>query len=82
MNKKNVGDLDALYFYDKIKDNKRRAVSIPKIIIKQREEEPNEEEEEKDLYENDGMNQTAICSNILNFKQYCILHYMEYFQNF
>ena len=67
MNKKNVGDLDALYFYDKIKDNKRRAVSIPKIIIKQREEEPNEEEEEEDEY--DEMNQTVICSKILNFKQ-------------
>ena len=62
LNKKNVGDLDALYFYDKIKDNKKRAVSIPKIIIKQREEEPNEEEEEEDEY--DEMNQTAICSNI------------------
>ena len=62
LNKKNVGDLDALYFYDKIKDNKKRAVSIPKIIIKQKEEEQNEEEEEED--ENDEMNQTVICSNI------------------
>ena len=35
---------------------------IPKIIIKQREEEPNEEEEEEDEY--DEMNQTVICSNI------------------
>ena len=67
LNKKNVEDLDALYFYDKIKDNKKRAVSIPKIIIKQREEEPNEEEEEEDEY--DEMNQTVICSKILNFKQ-------------
>ena len=64
LNKKNVGDLDALYFYDKIKDNKKRAVSIPKIIIKQKEEEQNEEEEEEDEYENDEMNQTVICSNI------------------
>jgi len=62
LNKKNVEDLDALYFYDKIKDNKKRAVSIPKIVIKQREEEPNEEEEEEDEYEE--MNQTVICSNI------------------
>ena len=64
LNKKNIGDLDALYFYDKIKDNKKRAVSIPKIIIKQKEEEQNEEEEEEDEYENDEMNQTVICSNI------------------
>ena len=63
LNKKNVEDLDALYFYDKIKDNKKRAISIPKIIIKQREEEPNEEEEE-DEYENDEMNRTVVFSNI------------------
>ena len=63
LNKKNVEDLDALYFYDKIKDNKKRAISIPKIIIKQREEEQNEEEEE-DEYENDEMNRTVIFSNI------------------
>ena len=63
LNKKNVEDLDALYFYDKIKDNKKRAISIPKIIIKQREEGQNEEEEE-DEYENDEMNRTVIFSNI------------------
>ena len=63
LNKKNVEDLDALYFYDKIKDNKKRAISIPKIIIKQREEEQNEEEEE-DGYENDEMNRTVVFSNI------------------
>ena len=63
LNKKNVEDLDALYFYDKIKDNKKRAISIPKIIIKQREEEQNEEEEE-DEYENDEMNRTVVFSNI------------------
>ena len=63
LNKKNVEDLDALYFYDKIKDNKKRAISIPKIIIKQREEEQNEEEEE-DEYENEDMNRTVAFSNI------------------
>ena len=60
---KKVEDLDALYFYDKIKDNKKRAISIPKIIIKQREGEPNEEEEE-DEYENEEMNRTVVFSNI------------------
>ena len=61
--KKNEQNKDALYFYDKIKDNKKRAISIPKIIIKQRDEEQNEEEEE-DEYENDEMNRTVVFSNI------------------
>ena len=68
LNKKNLEDLDALYFYDKIKDNKvindkKRTVSIPKIIIKQKEEQ-NEEEEEEDEYDNECMNKTVIFSNI------------------
>ena len=53
MNEKNIEDLDALYFYDKVKMNKKKSVSIPKILIKQREtpddeeEEDNEEDEER-----------------------------------
>ena len=48
LNKKNIGDLDALYFYDKIKENKKRVRSIPKIVMKQLEEQNEEEEEEDD----------------------------------
>ena len=53
LNEKNIEDLDALYFYDKVKMNKKKSVSIPKILIKQREiqdeeeEEDNEEDEER-----------------------------------
>ena len=71
INKKNVEDLDALYFYDKVKikndnNNKKdkmpkKAVSIPKIIIKQPEEQYEEEEEE---YEIDDNNRTVLFSNI------------------
>ena len=61
LNKKNVEDLDALYFYDKVKEsNKKRVLSIPKIVIQQHEEQ--NEEEEEDEY--DDMNRTIICSNI------------------
>ena len=63
LNKKNIGDLDALYFYDKIKENKKRVRSIPKIVIKQLEEQ-NEEEEEEEEFENDKFNRTVIFSNI------------------
>ena len=63
LNKKNIGDLDALYFYDKIKENKKRVRSIPKIVIKQLEEQ-NEEEEEEEEFENDEFNRTVIFSNI------------------
>ena len=63
LNKKNIGDLDALYFYDKIKENKKRVRSIPKIVIKQLEEQ-NEEEEEEEEYENDEFNRTVVFSNI------------------
>ena len=59
LNKQNVEDLDALYFYDKVKMkdnnkkkvnnniniNKKKAISIPKILIVPPEEQ-NEEEEE------------------------------------
>ena len=62
LNKQNLEDLDALYFYDKIKEGKKRAVSIPKIEIKQQVEENDEEEEEE--YENDDMNRTVAFSNI------------------
>ena len=48
--------MDALYFYDKVKMNKKRAVSIPKIIIKQQEEQ--DEEEEEDEYEEDERSKT------------------------
>ena len=56
LNEKNLEDLDALYFYDKVKMNKKRAVSIPKIIIKQQEEQ--DEEEEEDEYEEDERSKT------------------------
>ena len=49
LNEKNLEDLDALYFYDKVKMNKKRAISIPKILIKQ--QETQDEEEEEDEYE-------------------------------
>ena len=66
LNKKNLEDLDALYFYDKIKDsNKKRNVSIPKIIIK--EPEPNENEDDEEEFENEEMNRTVIFSNICGF---------------
>ena len=67
-------DLDALYFYDKVKikndnNNKKdkmpkKAVSIPKIIIKQPEEQYEEEEEE---YEIDDNNRTVLFSNICGY---------------
>ena len=49
LNEKNLEDLDALYFYDKVKmkNNKKRAVSIPKILIKPQELQDDEEEEEE-----------------------------------
>ena len=46
-NEQNIEDLDALYFYDKVKMIKKKSVSIPKILIKQNEEQDNEEEEEE-----------------------------------
>ena len=72
INKKNLEDLDALYFYDKvkIKDNNKKkeklakkAVSIPKIIIKQPEEQ-NANEEEEEEYEIDDMDKTVAFSNV------------------
>ena len=66
--------MDALYFYDKVKiknnyDNKRdkipkKTISIPKIIIKQPEEQNEEEEEE---YEMDEVNRTVLFSNICGY---------------
>ena len=74
INKKNLEDLDALYFYDKVKiknnnDNKRdkipkKTVSIPKIIIKQPEEQNEEEEEE---YEMEEVNRTVLFSNVCGY---------------
>ena len=72
LNKQNLQDLDALYFYDKVKiknnskinDNKekeKKNVSIPKLVLKQLEEQNEEEEEE---YENDNINRTVIFSNV------------------
>ena len=51
LNEKNLEDLDALYFYDKVKMDKKKSVSIPKILIKQHEELGEEEEEEYEEYE-------------------------------
>lgn len=51
LNEKNLEDLDALYFYDKVKMDKKKSVSIPKILIKQQEELGEEEEEEYEEYE-------------------------------
>lgn len=51
LNEKNLEDLDALYFYDKVKMDKKKSVSIPKILIKQHEELGEEEEEEYEDYE-------------------------------
>ena len=62
LNKQNLEDLDALYFYDKIKEGKKRAISIPKIEIRQPVDENDEEEEEE--YENDEMNRTVAFSSI------------------
>jgi hypothetical protein len=72
LNKQNLQDLDALYFYDKVKiknnskinDNKekeKKNVSIPKLVLKQLEEQNEEEEEE---YENYNINRTVIFSNV------------------
>ena len=75
LNKQNVEDLDALYFYDKVKmkdnnkkkvnnninNNKKKAISIPKILIVPPEEQNEEEEEE---YEVEEINRTVIFSNI------------------
>ena len=60
-NEKNLEDLDALYFYDKVKMNKKKSVSIPKILIKQQEEQDGDEEEE---YEEDEPSKTIKCSSL------------------
>ena len=65
LNEQNVEDLDALYFYDKIKMNKKKAVSIPKILIKQQEEEQDMEEEEE-CEEEDGRSKTVRPSDLYN----------------
>ena len=57
LNEKNLEDLDALYFYDKVKMNKKKSISIPKILIKQQEEQ-DEEEEEEDYEEEDDRPKT------------------------
>ena len=51
LNEKNLEDLDALYFYDKVKMCKKKSISIPKILIKQHEELEEEEEEEYEDFE-------------------------------
>ena len=76
LNKQNLQDLDALYFYDKVKveknninnnkkenkDKYKKAVSIPKILIQKLEEQNDGEEEEE--YEVDENNRTVIFSNV------------------
>jgi len=80
LNKQNLQDLDALYFYDKVKveknninnikkgnnDKYKKAVSIPKILI-QKLEEQNDNEEEEEEYEVDEINRTVIFSNVCGF---------------
>ena len=74
LNKQNLEDLDALYFYDKVKikndninkkninkEKVKKNVSIPKLILKQLEEQNEEEEEE---YEYDNSNRTVAFSNV------------------
>ena len=77
LNKQNLQDLDALYFYDKVKvenDNKnnnkkgnkdkyKKPVSIPKILIHKLEEQIENEEEEEE-YEVEENNRTVIFSNV------------------
>jgi hypothetical protein len=65
LNEKNLQDLDALYFYDKIKmkNNKKKAVSIPKIIIKPQELQDDEEEEE---YEEDDERSKTLKQSLTN----------------
>jgi hypothetical protein len=65
-NERNIEDLDALYFYDKVKMNKKKAVSIPKILIKQQEEQEVEEEEEYE--EEDERSKTIRCSSLNDIK--------------
>ena len=66
LNEKNLQDLDALYFYDKIKmkNNKKKAVSIPKIIIKPQELQDNEEEEEE--YEEEDERSKTLKQSLTN----------------
>ena len=59
LNEKNIEDLDALYFYDKIKMNKKKSVSIPKLYIKQREIQDDQEEEEYE--DEDERSKTLKC---------------------
>ena len=59
LNEKNLEDLDALYFYDKVKmknnkSNKKKSLSIPKILIKAQEILNDEEEEEEYEEEDEG----------------------------
>ena len=62
-NEQNIEDLDALYFYDKVKMNKKKSVSIPKIIIKPKEEQEVEEEEE---YEEEDERSKTVKGSSLN----------------
>ena len=59
LNEQNLEDLDALYFYDKVKmkNNKKKSVSIPKIFIKPQELQDDDEEEEEE-YEEDERSKT------------------------
>ena len=63
-NEQNIEDLDALYFYDKVKMIKKKSVSIPKILIKQNEEQDNEEEEEE--YEEEDERSKTINRTLTN----------------
>ena len=71
LNKKNLEDLDALYFFDKIKENKvnkKRFASIPKILLKKLEEQKEiEEEDEEEEYEIEENNRTVIFDDICGF---------------
>ena len=61
-NQKNLEDLDALYFYDKVEMNPKKSLSIPKIIIKPRED-INDEEDEEEYEEEDEREKLLKRSN-------------------
>ena len=69
LNKKNLEDLDAIYFFDKIKENtiKKRDISIPKIELKKLEEQKDNEEGEEEEYEIEEINRTVVFGDICGF---------------
>ena len=62
-------DLDAIYFFDKIKENtiKKRDISIPKIELKKLEEQKDNEEGEEEEYEIEEINRTVVFGDICGF---------------